>query len=161
MTLKTHAAAAFFAIAFAAPAAWMLLDRDPPHIRESGQILADAPADCGLDDDAPKGGIYPGSCVAVEWKIKTLRTCQRSSTNSTMRRITDAQNVRWPIGPVETVLGGTHPRRDLVRNFILPSGVAVGPASYHAISCFTCNPLHYLWPVCVDKPDIPFEVARP
>lgn len=159
---RQHIVAAIIAIGVVAPTMWMLLDRDPPHKRDNGQILADDPMDCGLPPDAPRGAIYPGSCIAVDWKVKTIRTCRPSTENSVTRTIKDSQGKIHTLAPVVAFLGKADPtRRELVRNFVLPSGIPPGPATYSASACFTCNPLHVFFPVCVEKPDISFEIEKP
>src|SRR5205085_295667 len=91
-------------VVLSTPFFWMLLDRTPPYIRISGEILPADPENCALAG-APKGGIYPGSCVAVVWKIHPTRICPPSTPTNIQSNIVDGANIRWPIEPVSGFYG--------------------------------------------------------
>lgn len=144
---------------------WALLDREPPYIRVSGQVVAVAPEECGLAA-GPLDDIEPGSCVAVQWVIKPLRPCDPSTRNNITRVIQDSERVNWPIGPVEGYIGSKQTASEpLTRFFRIPSGAAPGPAIYKSSATFACNPLQWVpwlqwlfWPITVSQPDLKFEI---
>lgn len=47
----------------------------------------------------------------------------------------------------------------LNRSFQLCPKAVAGPAVYRALTCYYCNPAHYVGlPICLYTPDIPFEI---
>lgn len=142
---------------------WALLDREPPYIRHSGDIVPALPQQCGLSEGAA-AAVVPGSCVTVTWNIKVLRSCPPDTPNNVTRVIQDSEKVTWPIGPVAGLFGTTQkPPGDLTRYFLIPSGARPGRAVYKSSASFACNFLQSMfWPIRVSVPDIEFEiVARP
>lgn len=139
----TNVTAAFFAILFVAPVAWMALDRDPPYIRESGAIEPSEP--------------IQGGDVSVNWKVKVKKSCPPSTENNLTRMIVDAKGKRHFYDPIPSVYGQRTPSR-IKRTLPLPDDIAVGPAKYSSEACFACNPFQYIWPVCIGKPDLTFEI---
>jgi len=138
--------ATFIAVGFFAPVLWMALDRVPPYERLSGTIKPDYPT--------------PGSNIEIEWEIKTLRACIPSARLSVRRQIVDAKGTVWNFDPTTSVYYDETTRgRQINRSISLPRGVATGPATYRSMACFSCNPIHALWPVCVDKPEITFTIG--
>lgn len=140
--------AAFVAVGIFAPIFWMLLSREPPYVRTSGEIMPANPA--------------PGSFVNVRWHIKVDRVCTPNVPRNVTRTVIDAKGVLHDYEPVNGVYGTAdeNPQEDLVRAFQLPVSIAVGPARYHSTACFSCNPIQYIWPVCVTTPDIAFEISK-
>lgn len=144
---------------------WMLMDREPPYIRESG-ILTVAPSDtlCGttaLQSSDAILEIFPGSCVSVDWRIKVIRNCKPNVTDNIHPRITDSTGVRFTLAPTRGKFGT--PDQDILdptiyRYFRLPVSMASGPALYDSDVTYACNPIHYIWPVHVNTPLIPFIV---
>jgi hypothetical protein len=45
------------------------------------------------------------------------------------------------------------------RTFFLPEGMLPGRKLYRANAEYICNPLHRIWPLKVQTPDIPFDVS--
>lgn len=143
---KRSMTAAFVSVAIFAPILWMLLDRDPPYIRTTGEIIPPNPA--------------PGEFVNVSWRIKVDRVCAPNVPRNVTRTVIDAKGVIHDYEPVDGIYGTVDekPPGDLIRGFQLPVSIALGKARYHSAACFSCNPIQYIWPVCVTTPDIPFEV---
>src|SRR4051812_46504770 len=56
---------------------WFAMDRDPPYVRESGEMLVADPSECHLENDAPRG-LSPGACVSPQWKVRAIRQCDPS-----------------------------------------------------------------------------------
>jgi len=146
---------------------WMAMDRTPPYIRESGMVsLAMSDTLCGSmslqsTDAATTAEIFPGSCVTVDWKIKTLRNCPPDVTDNIHPRITDATGVRFTLAPTRGKFGT--PVQDILdpniyRFFRLPVAMSSGIAIYESDVTYACNPLHYIWPVHVIEPKISFTV---
>lgn len=160
--MRQNIIAACFSVFVVVPVAFMLMDRDPPYIREYGEIIPFTrwQDDCGPPlDDEPKG-TSPGACIGVKWSIRIIKNCPPSSARSITRSITDSEGVKWPLAAVPGHFGTTTtPLPGITRYFRIPSGAARGPAVYQSDAAFACNPLqHYLWPVIVDRPDVPFEI---
>lgn len=155
----------FLSVATVVPLVWMLMDRDPPHMR-TGEIVVADPRNCDLPEDAPHDAIRAGSCVEVKVHLKVGRDCPAAGAENVTRHLRDALGVTKPIGSLRSIYGrgGVAPVDSIaeIRNFlVLPSPMPAGPATYISSACFACNPLqHLFWPVCIDKPDIRFEVAK-
>lgn len=160
--MRQNIVAAFFSVFIVVPITFMLLDREPPYIREYGEILPFTrwQEECGPQLDNEPSGIVPGSCVGIKWTIRVIKNCPPSSARSISRSITDSEGVRWPLVAVPGHFGTTPaPLPGITRYFRIPSGASRGPAVYQGIAAFACNPLqHYLWPIIVDKPDVPFTI---
>lgn len=141
VNVRQHIAAAFFAIAIVGPAVWMLIDRDPPYVREWGEITPKHPA--------------PGDYIAVQWRLRAIRNCPPNTPGNISRVIIDATGKRHTFEPTPAAVPA------LTRSLQLPADITPGPAVYRSHACFTCNPLHHFWPVCVTQPDLSFEVVKP
>lgn len=99
----------------------------------------------------------PNSLITVHWSIKVNRLCpgytMRSfSDPSTGKIITtyDATPTALNISAGDTVL---------VRTFML-RGDMPEKVIYHSKSCFRCNPLQQLSPICGPELKLPFEVSQ-
>lgn len=149
--------AAFVSVALVGPVTWMALDREQPFSR-TGQIIPVDPKNCGLTKGSGDA-ILPGGCVRIDLHIENLRSCRRTATDNVRRTLVDALGVTRPIGVISSAYRGEGDT-NVTHYFILPAPMPKGIASYTASACFACNPLQYIlnWPVCVDKPDIYFEV---
>ncbi len=155
----------FAIVGVAAFPLWMAMDRTPPYIRESG-ILTAAQSDTlcgsmGLQSAEASPEIYPGSCVAVDWKTRTLRNCPPDIPFNIHPRITDATGVRFTMEPARGKFGTPDQSildPNIYRYFRLPVGMAPGAAIYESDVTYACNPLHYFWPVHVNEPKVPFTV---
>lgn len=148
-TLARNLPAAFFAMAIFAPILWMVLDRDQPYFRISGELIPSNPA--------------PGDFVTVKWRIKVNKWCRPSAPNNVTRQITTSDGQLLDYQPVQGVYGtddraATNEREDLSRTFQIPPSATRGPATYYSRACFSCNPLQDIWPVCVDTPKIQFTI---
>lgn len=140
-----HVTAAFFSILVVVPVAWMLMDRSPPYIREGGEILP---------PDQIQGGF-----VTPIWRIKVRKACSPSTPNNVTRRITDAKGKRHFYEPVAGRFGvGVNEQIPLGLPLPLPNDIAVGRATYWSEACFACNPFQYIWPVCINTPELGFEI---
>jgi hypothetical protein len=153
----------FFAVAIFAPIFWWAIDREPPFIRDNGIITPADPKECGLGKDAPQGALVPGSCAHVDWSITSIRTCLPSGRYSVTRWIHGVtHDGRWPLPSVGSVLTAKNLPSEFSRSFVIPLDMPAGTANYGSSACFACNPLqHLIFPICVDKPEISFEVVRP
>lgn len=151
--------AAFVSCLIIAPLFWMALDRDPPYIRESGEVVPADPAECGLLGESDSV-INPGDCVTVKWRIAARRNCVPNTPNNVTRRIQDSEKVLHTIAPSKGVIGTT-PKipSQLNRHFQIPSGAASGRALYKSTACFACNPMQrFFWPICISMPDVEFDI---
>ncbi len=139
--------AVFVSVGFIAPVLWWAMDRAPPYDRISGEVLPLEP--------------MPGDQIQVHWTIKTHKMCGPSAANNVTRQIVDSQKIVWSFDTSPSTFGRLLPVDNpdrIVRIIMLPQSVAPGPATYRSRACFACNPLQYIWPVCVDKPEIPFTI---
>lgn len=126
--------------------AWLLLDRSPPFIVTNGRI-------------DPPHPIVNGAIV-VTWDIKSTRSCQPSSGATVTRTIVDSKGVKHTYAPVRAVYGTPeqHEAGEIERRIPLPENIS-GPAKYSSIACYACNPLQQFWPICIQMPEIAFEIA--
>ena len=149
---------AVIAIALAGPLTWMMLDREPPYISESGRITAAPPDRCGLPDKTPVG-LMAGGCAAIDWKIKAIRNCKPASQFNVTRVIVDQQG-QHVLPKATSIYSLEEYPKELTRYFPLPTTLAVGPASYRSTALYACNPLQYFFPIVVDRPDVLFTVGE-
>ena len=146
---------------------WMLMDRDPPYIRESGiMVAASSDSLCGsmelMSIDASTTDIFPGSCVSVDWKIRTLRNCPPDTPFNIHPRITDSTGLRVTLAPTRGKFGTPDQSIEsssIYRYFRLPVSLAPGLATYESDVTYACNPTHYIWPLHVTEPKIPFLIS--
>jgi hypothetical protein len=90
-TLSRNLPAAFFAVAIFAPVLWMVLDRDPPYERVSGEIIPSTPA--------------PGEFITVKWRIKVNKWCRPYTPNNVSRQIITSDGQLLDYQPVSGVYG--------------------------------------------------------
>lgn len=143
-----NAVAAFIAIAIFAPILWMALDRAPPFVVTNGRIDPPNPAMNGL--------------ITVTWDVKSTRSCQPSSNATVTRTIVDSKGVRHSYAPVHAVYGTPeqHEADEIKRRIPLPENIT-GHARYSSVACYACNPLQELWPICIQMPEVDFEISNP
>lgn len=143
---KQHIIAAIVSTIVFTPLTWFMMDREPPYERVSGEIL---PPD-------PK----PGDYVEVSWQIKVNRQCRRDQRRNVTRTIIDSIGKITDFDAVEGVYGGGRFTEGdtLNRGFYLPQTIDPGPAIYKSTACFACNPIQYLWPICISHPHINFTI---
>lgn len=162
-----NAVVGFITIFIVVPLVWMLMDRDPPFTR-TGQVVAADPRNCDLPSKnisrtLPDTAIRAGSCVEVMWSIEVKRNCPQAGKDNVARRLRDATGVIKPIGSLRGIYGslGDVPPTGIRQFFPLPTPMPIGRTFYTSKACYACNPLQYLfWPVCVDGPDIGFDVVE-
>lgn len=125
---------------------WMLLDRDPPFVVTNGRI-------------DPQNPIV-NSSIEITWDIKPQRSCQPSSAAKVTRTIIDSKGIRHTYAAVPAVYGTPQQSEsgEIMRSVPLPENIT-GPAKYTSVACYACNPLQQLWPICIQLPEIPFEIA--
>jgi hypothetical protein len=142
---RTSMVAAFVSVILFGPALWMLLDREPPFAVISGHI-------------DPPNPVVNGS-IMVTWDIKTERSCRPSSRAKVTRTIVDSKGVRHAYDPVNAIYGTPDQQRNdkVERTVPLPENIT-GPAKYSSVACYACNPLQEFWPICVQMPEINFEI---
>lgn len=159
-SLKLNVMSAAIAIAFVSPLTWMLMDRDPPYIRLGGRIEVADPEHCGIPSNAVSSTtrITPGSCIEVEWKIQAKRNCPGNAPFNVSRAIIDTQGEHQLARATSVYTLEAYPE-EIVRYFTIPYTLSPGPARYHSVACYACNPLqHVVNPICISSPDIFFTV---
>lgn len=124
---------------------WLLLDRSPPFIVTNGRVN-------------PSNPVVNGS-IEVTWDIKPTRSCQPSSGAKVTRTIVDSKGVRHVYAPVHAVYGTPeqHEAGEVRRTIPLPENIT-GPAKYSSVACYACNPLQEFWPICIQMPEVAFEI---
>jgi hypothetical protein len=147
---------------------YALGDRDQPYHRLFGVAEAVDPTECGLPPGPTPEVIHIGDCVRTEWTIERHRVCDVSPRRPIVeRRVTDRSGttVALPIIRSQQV-NGIAPR--MSKTFVQPE-VAIGNVSYGANVCLACptnafllkgrtNPIHLIWPLCIDENSIEYEV---
>lgn len=169
--MRLDLSALTFGVFVVAPTVWFAMDRAPPYVRESGEMVAMAPEACQLDPAESPRGITAGACVGPQWKVRSIRQCDPAPGYPVTRHLIQSTGNRVPLGTAKSawpeqgkgvVPGGAATLR---RNFVLPYNTPEGPTEYEADACFVCNPLQQLFPsylaVCVTEPRIKFNVSKP
>lgn len=149
---------------------WFVMDRTPPYIRESGEMVPLDPSVCGIDHDSPQG-LTPGACVGPVWQVRSVRQCEPAPGYPVSRWLIQSTGNRVSIGTAKSEWAeqgkNVSPGNagTLKRNFVLPYTTPEGLTEYEVDACFTCNPLQRLFPsklaVCVSEPRIQFTVTKP
>ena len=132
-------------VALAGLFGYWLLDNDPPLENMTGKVVS--------VEVHPDGGAQ----VIVEWMAMLRRVCHGNS-------------IRWIINGYITPLPDiayppTHPA-DVGRVIKWRVPIAV-PKDFHDTGAYRvrvgyeCNPLHRLFPIVLDPPDVPFHIDRP
>jgi hypothetical protein len=99
---------------------------------------------------------HAGHQVLIHWEFKINRLCPGTIVRTIVDAKTGATISYDPTPALSTVkIGDTF----LERTFFLPEGIRPGPKLYRANAEYVCNPLHRVWPLKVQTPDIPFEVT--
>lgn len=97
-----------------------------------------------------------GHQVTVHWQIKVNRLCP----GAIVRTIVDARTgARTSYDPTPAILTIRVTDTALDRTFLLPEGIRPGPKIYRANAEYICNPLHRIWPLRIQTPDLHFEVV--
>ena len=168
---QRNAVVGFISVAVVVPLVWMLMDRDPPFER-TGKVIPADPRHCELPPPQhpaltrelqKSDAIRAGGCVEVIWDIEVKRNCPQAGADNVVRHIRDSTGILRSIGSLRGLYGrlGDVPTAGIRNFFVLPSPMPLGPATYSATACYACNPLqHLFWPICVDKPDVTFEVVE-
>lgn len=144
---KHNIIAAFVVVIFVAPLFWMLLDREPPYSEHAGKTIPHE--------------VKAGDQITVEWQMRVNRVCP----GYIAREIVDSQNVLWNYDVQPSIrreqqfdVAGAPRLTRLRRSFTIPEQAAPGPARYRSLSCYICNPIQQLWPVCIRTPDVNFTI---
>lgn len=143
-----HTIAAFIAVLIVGPVLWMALDREPPYIIANGHMTPDHP--------------YPGQQITIEWDLKSVRACPASSSATVHRTIVDSKGVKHDYATVHAIFHTDRTNMDvptIIRTLDLPGNISPGLARYYSEACYPCNPIQEFWPVCIQTPDILFEVV--
>ncbi len=141
---------------------YKLGDRSKPYDRVFGLVIPENPTDCGLPPGPVPDVILAsgGGCNRQEWTIERHKVCNVTRNDPVVRRWLidkDGKVIKLPIIKSEQV-NGIVPR--MSKTFIQPE-VPPGWVSYRAQVCLECktdaflmngmvNPMHRLFPVCVD-----------
>lgn len=143
---RTSMVAAFVSVALFGPALWMVLDRDPPFVVTNGRVDPITPV--------------VNSSISVTWDVHPVRSCQPSSSATVTRAIVDSKGVKHVYAPVPAVYGTPAQREvgEIHRMIPLPNNI-IGPARYSSVACYACNPIQKYWPICIELPEIPFEIV--
>lgn len=123
-------------------AAWAV-DRDVPAVVNNIEVV---------DDVVPQGGVLRFKVNVTRYRVYCAYFAQRMMIDSKATRfILDEVNFIRAAGSLGT--------DEYVNGQQLPHGMATGPAVYNIVGQYTCNPVHYLWPI-LDKPiQIQFTVG--
>lgn len=127
-----HIIAGFVSFAFIAPLTFMALDRAEP-VTVHSTIFS--------------GDLKPGGTVTITWDATATRSCD----GTVRRRVIDSTGAVFEYDEQTTVIRPQNElgRRRYSREFVLPKGVAPGPAIHSVVVRYTCNPLQQWlgWPI--------------
>lgn len=101
------------------------------------------------------GPVYRGGKLLVRWQVYRSRACHATKTEF----VIDVGGVRWtmservyesPPGPLglDTFISQTD----------VPEGIPAGLATLRVIFSYMCNPVHRIWPVVNNMPDMPIFI---
>ena len=99
-----------------------------------------------------------GRQITVHWEFVTHRTCPGAIVRTIVDARTGAKVSYDPTPALGTVRMGDI---SMERTFFLPEEMLPGPKLYRSNAEYICNPLHRIWPLKVQTPDIAFEVKEP
>jgi hypothetical protein len=98
---------------------------------------------------------HAGRQVTVHWQLTINRLCPGIIVRTIVDAKTGATVSYDPTAALTTIkMGDTF----LERTFFLPEEMQPGPKLYRSNAEYVCNPLHHIWPLKVQTPDIPFNV---
>ena len=125
--------AALLAIAIGGPIAWWALDRDPAYIVLGGVAIPDP--------------VVPGKELDL---ARTIRIMREGCTGLFNREVKDASGYIWTFAMTRSTfasfkIGDYHTHS--VTPFIVPMGIADGPAEVTSNIWSVCNPVQKFWPV--------------
>jgi hypothetical protein len=100
---------------------------------------------------------HSGRQVTVHWELKINRICPGVIVRTIVDARTKAKVSYDPAPALVTVKAGD---TSLERTFLLPEEMLPGPKLYRANAEYVCNPLHRIWPLKVQTPDLAFEVTN-
>lgn len=142
-----EAVAAFIAVGLVAPILWMVLDRAPPYIVDSGKLVPDK--------------VEAGKEIEIVWKVTVTRYCPSASSANVSRFFIDRDHVEHSVVPTAATFSSRKTGEVIIRNRItVPSIMPDGKAWYYSRPCYPCNPIQEVfWPICFTTPKLPFEVV--
>lgn len=135
-------------VLFVGPLTFMLADREPPFYRDA------------LDSKIVPDRVHVDQEFEVHWSLVLVNGRRCVPVGLVQRMIIDSTGKINSFEPVPSIADAANQRGTLVRQLRMPMGVSPGPARYHAESCFACNIVQYIWPVCIRHPDISFTILR-
>lgn len=97
-----------------------------------------------------------GDALHVHWRLIKKRSC----VGKFVRHVIDSENVVWDLysDNENTYLQVDNNPVDITRAYVLPAGVAIGPARFRSIVNWQCNPLKM---IRQEVADIPFIISEP
>lgn len=141
----------YVAVAIFVPLLWFAMDREPPYVRLSGEIIPANPKQL--------------EWVKVRWTLRVSKVCRPSNPLNITRKIINRQNGKiTELAPVQGVFGAeggiSITRETLTRPFQIPETTEPGDSTYQSTACFACNPVQALWPICISTPNVDFTVEK-
>jgi len=142
-TPGTEWAAFVLAVVLTSPLVWWSLDRRPP-VEIIGYDLV--PAE-----------VKPGQTLYRVITVNRTRVCVTDPDIV----IVDAERVRWRIDEPQLVAPGPLGKETYKVPFVIPRGIAIGPAELRVTLTRKCNPMHEFWPLIEVTPTQYFTVSSP
>lgn len=138
----SHSFAALIALIFAAPLAWLLLDRDPPIVVARAAMMTE--------------GVQAGGDLRVSYLVNRRRTC----STIVYPILYDGENIRHVFEPEALPDPGDIGREVFTVRRRVPSGAEPGEARYRVTLQWRCpfNLFHHIWPVTMVLPEVPFTI---
>lgn len=124
---------------------WWTADRTPP--TDMIERIVETP-------QVPQGGTLRVRAVFVPTK-----NCQIHAD----RFLIDRTDAIFPILPPTDFAAGNAAiglEESYVTRVHIPKEMALGPATYRAITTYWCNPIHHIWPITREPQDVRFEVVE-
>ena len=102
------------------------------------------------------GPAHPGGKVLVRWAVYRDSSCATTKQELAI----DVNGLRWVLKAIYYKQAmGPMGFDNFVSQTELPADIPTGEARLRVSLAYVCNPLHTIWPVINQVPDIPFTIT--
>lgn len=101
--------------------------------------------------------VMPGDSLAVQFTVDRSKVCPTTAYVT----IFDGGGIEWRVEPDERPAFGPAGVETKTVRYVVPPGATPGRGRYRLVLDFRCNWTHYLAPVTLSLPDLPFIIGDP
>lgn len=142
MSVTQHLGAAVTAVIIGFAAVLPLSQREAPISIDNETILTPV--------------VAPGEALAIQFTVDRHQVCPTTAYVT----IFDGGGIEWKIEPDERPAFGPPGVETKIVRYVIPPGATPGPARYRLVLDFRCNWTHYIAPVVLSPPDLPFVIGN-